>query len=63
MTIKIEFSQDELNALVALMDAGVKAVGLASVNNAAVLLQKLQAAAQAQAPKTHDVAEEVREAA
>lgn len=45
--IKIELSQDEFNALVALLDAGVKATGLASVTNAAVLLQKLQDAAKA----------------
>lgn len=62
--IKIEFTQEELNALIALMDSGVKSIGLAAATNAAVLLQKIQTAAQSQI-KTDDVvdAEEVKEAA
>lgn len=62
--IKIDFTQEELNALIGLMDAGVKTLGLAAATNAAVLLQKIQSAAQSQI-KQDDVvdAEEVKEAA
>lgn len=43
--IKLELSQDELQALVGLLDAGVKAVGLRGVKEASALLAKLEAAA------------------
>lgn len=42
--IKIELTQDELNALVGLLDAGVKSVGLSAVKTAASLLLKLEVA-------------------
>ena len=42
--IKLELTQDELTALAGIMDAGVKALGLASVKQAASLLAKLEAA-------------------
>lgn len=42
--IKIELNQTELQALAGLLDAGVKAVGLAGVKTAASLLEKLEAA-------------------
>lgn len=61
--IDIKFTQEELNALIGLMDAGVKTLGLASATNAAVLLQKIQSAAQAQKPAEVLDAEEVKEAA
>lgn len=42
--ISVELNQDELNALSALLDAGVKAIGLNAVKPAALLLAKLEAA-------------------
>jgi hypothetical protein len=42
--ITITLTQDELSALAGLIDAGVKALGLASVKQAASLLTKLEAA-------------------
>lgn len=42
--ITIILKQDELTALAGLMDAGIKATGLASVKQAASLLAKLEAA-------------------
>lgn len=42
--IKLTLTQDELTALANLLDAGVKASGLASVKTAAALLNKLEAA-------------------
>lgn len=45
--IKIELTQEELSALVGLLDAGVKTVGLRAAKEAAVLVDKLEAAAQA----------------
>lgn len=59
--IKIEFSIDELNALIGLMDAGVKTLGLSSATNAAILLKKIQDAAQENKP-IQDV-EEIKDAA
>jgi hypothetical protein len=44
--IKIELTQEELQALAGLLDAGVKALGLRAVKEAATLLDKLEAAAQ-----------------
>lgn len=50
--IRVELSQTDMNDLAALMDAGVKAIGLPSVKQAAALLSKLEAAvAAANAPK------------
>ena len=43
-TVHVEFTQDDLTAISALLDAGVKAIGLASVKQAAGLLEKLEAA-------------------
>lgn len=45
--IKIEFNEHELQALIHLMDAGVKAAGLQSVRNAAALVVKLEQAIRA----------------
>jgi len=42
--ITITLTQDELNALSALLDAGVKAIGINAVKPAALLLAKLEAA-------------------
>ena len=49
MTIKIEFSDAEFQALAGLIDAGVRASGLRSVKEAAVILEKLEKAAGSQA--------------
>lgn len=48
--IKLELTQEETQALAGLLDAGVKAVGLRAVKEAAVILAKLEEAAQP-APK------------
>lgn len=45
--ITISFTEQELQALAGLLDAGVKAVGLRGVKEAAALLTKLEEAAQA----------------
>ena len=42
--ITLTLTQDELQALAGLLDAGVKAVGLGSVKSASALLMKLEAA-------------------
>jgi hypothetical protein len=42
---KIELTDAELQALVGLLDAGVKALGLRAVKDAAALLEKIEAAA------------------
>ena len=39
----IELTEEEIQALAQLMDAGVRAQGLGSVQNAAVLIQKIEA--------------------
>lgn len=44
--IHIELTNEELQALAGLLDAGVKAVGLRAVKDAASLLEKLETAAQ-----------------
>ena len=44
--IKLHLTPDELQALAGLLDAGVKALGLRAVKEAASLLVKLEAAAQ-----------------
>lgn len=55
----IEFSQDELKALVGLMDAAVRASGLQSVVAAAVLIQKIENAAKPAADNVIDMKEAV----
>jgi len=46
--ITIELTDHELQALAGLLDAGVKALGLRAVKDAAMLLAKLEAATQPQ---------------
>jgi hypothetical protein len=46
-TVTITLTETELQALAGLLDAGVKATGLASVKGAAAVLAKLEAAAEA----------------
>lgn len=46
--MKIELNEAEVNALLALLNAGVRSIGLQSVKSAAVLLAKIEDAAQAQ---------------
>lgn len=43
-TVTLTLNNEELQAIVGLLDAGVKAVGLTSVKSAAALLVKLEAA-------------------
>ena len=43
---KLELTEQEIQALAGLLDAGVKAVGLRAVKDAATLLEKLEAATQ-----------------
>ena len=51
--ITIEFTNDELQALAGLLDAGVRATGLRAVKEAATLLEKLEAATQ-EKEEAHD---------
>lgn len=53
MNVTLTLNEQEVNALVGLMDAGVKALGLQSAMAAAVLAQKIDEArkAAADAPK------------
>ena len=44
--IKLELTEQETQALAGLLDAGVKALGLRAVKDAASLLQKLEDATQ-----------------
>jgi len=44
--IKLELTEQEIQALAGLLDAGVKAIGLRAVKDAASLLAKLEAATQ-----------------
>lgn len=55
--IKVEFTDQELQALVGLLDAGVRASGLRGVKEAAVLLDKLERAATVQ-PETNSTIKE-----
>ena len=56
--VTITLDQNELQALAGLLDAGVKASGLASVKTAASLLVKLEAAvAEANKPAEHQETE------
>lgn len=58
--IKLELTLDETNALLGLMDAGVKSLGLQSATNAAVLFKKIQDAAK---ESNSEQSEEIKEAA
>jgi len=49
-TITVTYTQEDVNSLVALIDAGVKAVGLQGAKAAAYHLAKLEEAAAANAP-------------
>ena len=51
--ITIEFTDEELQALAGLLDAGVRATGLRAVKEAASLLEKLEAATQTK-EEAHD---------
>ena len=44
--ITLELTEQEIQALAGLLDAGVKAVGLRAVKDAASLLEKLETATQ-----------------
>lgn len=48
--IKLELTEQEIQALAGLLDAGVKAVGLRAVKDVAPLLEKLEAATQQEEP-------------
>ena len=48
--IKLEFTEAEFQALAGLIDAGVRATGLRSVKEAAVIVNKLEQAAAHVAP-------------
>jgi hypothetical protein len=45
--MKLELTDTELQGLVGLLNAGVQATGLRAVKDAAVLLEKIEAAAEA----------------
>lgn len=60
-TVTLTLNNEELQAMVGLIDAGIKATGLSSVKSAAALLVKLEAAvaeanavANASEPKEND---------
>lgn len=44
--ITLKLTEQELQALAGLLDAGVKTIGLRSVKDAALLLEKLESATQ-----------------
>lgn len=44
MIVTVKFTQDDLNVLAELLDAGVKAAGLPSVKPVANILAKIEAA-------------------
>lgn len=52
---KIELTEQELQALVGLMNAGVQALGLRAVKDAAVLIEKIEAAANAETSNVVDM--------
>jgi len=52
--ITLELTNDELQALAGLLDAGVRATGLRAVKDAATLLAKLEAAAKPNEDQTDD---------
>ena len=45
---KIELTDQELQALAGLLDAGVKTLGIRAVKDAAIILEKLEAAAKSE---------------
>ena len=51
---KLELTDQELQALAGLLDAGVKALGLRAVKDAASLLTKLEEATQPKEPTDGD---------
>jgi len=51
-TVTVEFTQEELNALGALLDAAVRASGIQAARSAMPLIAKLEAAASATAVAT-----------
>jgi predicted DNA-binding transcriptional regulator YafY len=57
--MKLELTEDEAQALVGLMDLGVKSGGLQVAAAAAVLLQKIQAARK---PKPNGISQHAAEA-
>lgn len=52
--ITITFTESELQALVDLVDAGVKSLGLRGVNTASVIISKLNTATVSEDEKTED---------
>ncbi|WP_284262454.1 hypothetical protein [Roseicyclus amphidinii] len=42
--VKLQLTEHEMQALAGLLDAGVKALGLRAVNDAAALLKRMEAA-------------------
>lgn len=44
--VRLELTEQQLQALAGLLDAGVKAIGLRAVKDAAVILKKLEMATQ-----------------
>ena len=52
--ITLQLTEQETQALAGLLDAGVKAVGLRSVKDAASLLHKLEIAAQSEQATTEN---------
>lgn len=48
--IRIELTQAELTALAGLIDAGIRATGIRGVKDAAAIVAKMEAAAQAKEP-------------
>lgn len=47
--MKLELTEGEIQALVGLIDAGVKTIGLRAVKDAALLLDKIEQAAKPEA--------------
>jgi len=45
MSIKVEFTQEEMSALVQLIDAGLKSIGIGAAKASVVLMDKLESAA------------------
>ena len=51
--ITLKLTEQETQALAGLLDAGVKAIGLRAVKDAATLIEKLEAAVQEQNDENH----------
>lgn len=62
-TVTITLTENELQALAGLLDAGVKATGLTSVKGAAAVLAKLETAAEAARAEQAKAANDTQEAA